>query len=725
MIYHVKIVLKYKHLSKMENCIPLWIVHKNISKLRAALELVVGHKPKVSDDELLHLTKKYAKTLKYHLSKMEWSKYPSEMMNSQMSSKYRSERSYNGMPLDILKSGIQKYCRRSNFDKAVWCAIELDLFSYSCDDSRRATGIITNFIHRLMIIYLEDVSLGALHEWSRLSSLFDDLQRCRKERKTLKISDSVFRKNRKTEMNAVVEIVHILASSPHTRILSHYMTCFGRVRSLPVKEVARIVTPEFATLYDSLDEPVHECSLEFKLNECEKEVEQEVTSFIACLEKRLPSCVYWAYEILRKLAKCSKRFGKTATEYLLFSILEHFVDAEYFKLAIEWFNELSTVKEKDLCWMILICHLLHENEVNLDAPESKLDVVPSSLYARNLDGQVIEIDDFVVDMHTQQGRREKKGRIAFAQEGSYVDNESPVTVAVYKTIYEAVKVAQEKGIEHVTAVDELSYKESERFEVRCRAQVTCAATRPCVYFAVDKISQQKIVVKGPYPSKKEACKTLVNYQAKTLFEGIDGVPVMQEELYPDLFENCPFGFRKDCNRNEKYPFLVFQDMTEEDELPTKLKNTNMWKDTTVVDWDLVESCIPIPKALAKTDPIAYRLYILNVLYRYVVGIGDLADRNFLYLPKTHMVYSIDEEAFGKEVDLYSNLRKNKATEAKDWIAKEWKTIQDTLAKWKEKVSSSEGMTFLKKLYGLKYKEMIERLETIQNKKKCMQLFEEH
>ena len=35
--------------------------------------------------------------------------------------------SYHGLPIDILKSGIQKYVRRGKSPKALWCMVEYDI----------------------------------------------------------------------------------------------------------------------------------------------------------------------------------------------------------------------------------------------------------------------------------------------------------------------------------------------------------------------------------------------------------------------------------------------------------------------------------------------------------------------------------------------------------------------------------------------------------------------
>ena len=76
------------------------------------------------------------------------------VMSNKLSDKFRDEVTWNGYASDIMKSGLQKYIRRGVLDKALYCAGELDLFKEAPD---RGETIRTNFLHRLMIIYMEDV----------------------------------------------------------------------------------------------------------------------------------------------------------------------------------------------------------------------------------------------------------------------------------------------------------------------------------------------------------------------------------------------------------------------------------------------------------------------------------------------------------------------------------------------------------------------------------------
>ena len=63
--------------------------------------------------------------------------------------------SWNGIEIDVLKSGLQKYIRRGIFDKALWCVYELNLFSEmitrTTEKQSGLKALSTNLIHLLII----------------------------------------------------------------------------------------------------------------------------------------------------------------------------------------------------------------------------------------------------------------------------------------------------------------------------------------------------------------------------------------------------------------------------------------------------------------------------------------------------------------------------------------------------------------------------------------------
>jgi len=82
-----------------------------------------------------------------------------------MISTFRNESTSHGWRLDEMKSGMQKYIRRGNQEKALYCVYQIDIFA---DLGKVGERIRTNMIHRLMIIFIEDVGLGNYKLWKYL-----------------------------------------------------------------------------------------------------------------------------------------------------------------------------------------------------------------------------------------------------------------------------------------------------------------------------------------------------------------------------------------------------------------------------------------------------------------------------------------------------------------------------------------------------------------------------
>jgi hypothetical protein len=97
-------------------------------------------------------------------------------------------------------------------------------------------------------------------------------------------------------------------------------------------------------------------------------------------------------------------------------------------------------------------------------------------------------------------------------------------------------------------------------------------------------------------------------------------------------------------------------------------------------------------------------YVHNLLFRYLFGISDLADRNFLMV--NGQVISIDEEIEGKLNGLNYELKKNKCIFIQNWLKDNYEKLN--VNKW-----------FLIKtgtrVQLLKYEE-------ITNKEYCLRLF---
>jgi hypothetical protein len=93
-------------------------------------------------------------------------------------------------------------------------------------------------------------------------------------------------------------------------------------------------------------------------------------------------------------------------------------------------------------------------------------------------------------------------------------------------------------------------------------------------------------------------------------------------------------------------------------------------------------------------------YVHAILFRYLLGISDYADRNFVL--KDGRVISIDEDVENHEINLYTTLKKNKAQFVYEWLKENYEKLD--VVRWEPKMSSQQ-----------------EKLKQIQNKVLCLQL----
>ncbi|MHC5062202.1 MAG: hypothetical protein ACYTFK_14150, partial [Planctomycetota bacterium] len=78
-----------------------------------------------------------------------------------MITKYRNEKSEHGHRFSTLKSAIQKYIRRNEIDKGMYCINELLKFNKMIKiDPKNTKRIMTNIANRIVVIANEDIGIG-------------------------------------------------------------------------------------------------------------------------------------------------------------------------------------------------------------------------------------------------------------------------------------------------------------------------------------------------------------------------------------------------------------------------------------------------------------------------------------------------------------------------------------------------------------------------------------
>lgn len=614
-------------------------------------------------------------------------------MSALLSTTYRKHITWNGYPADVMKSGLQKYIRRGIVDKALYCAKELDLYK-DAPNAKEGEGIRTNFLHRLMIIFMEDVANLSLFDsmYIHMNSLF-------KEREKEDRSEE-------KEQEWIRQVVQQLCTSSKARICSH-------VRAI------------FYSKYEPLHEQypsIQALWAEIKQNDQQENLlEHHCALFKRYLKEKNILAVYYAFQIAASEQRLKEKlFRSSQPVWFIFHQLLHplsIVKTERVKKFVEWYKEhIGGMKEGFMCWLL---PLLYELDI---VPLGEAQPVKDSPYVpQNRKGEKIDIEDYVLDKHTSKGRG--KGLIEFVLNGARVSPEAAFVNPLWKQFYEDGKrweegapilgglpptpVRKEESKEKPKEKpkeepkDSPHQRESEAYEFVVRTQLTTSSTKMDVYFARDNTGKL-VVIKGPYSERTEI-DILISHTEWKKANGLPYHTFVVRELIPDRWpEGVPLGARNRINRSQPAYFLVLDSYLQESELRTMNHSSTLWPVTEVVDWKQIPFHFTY-----KQRPLTqqeYKDYIHALLFRYVFGISDWADRNFLM--SKGRVISIDEEIENRELDVYATVQKNKAAMIHQWLTNHYDQLE--VSQWNVQGAAKQA-----------------KLAIIQHREQCLALFAPH
>ncbi len=636
-------------------------------------------------------------------------------MSSKMSTKFRNQVTWNGYPMDVMKSGLQKYIRRGMTEKALYCAGELDLFKEAAE--KEGEGIRTNLFNRILITYMEDVE-----NLSIAKQVGDAVTALYQERT---------RPNRSKEKEETIlsDVVVLLSHSTKARMCSHVRAVFNPTY---------FTSKELYEAYPSLQPYWNE--IRKNLQESPKpSLEDASKKFALYLKQKSLLAIYYGFQVAASEEKLPQRIlGSSKPVWFLFKQLLEYAP-EMTNLMLGWSkNYIDGMKEDFMCWLLPLLHVVGA------VPAGEPPVYDRSAYAstwdRNRGGETIEVDDFIEDRHTHKGRG--KSLMEFALIGAHVENEAPFVNDLWKAFYEDGKRFEEgiapKGEKSLSAnvieaslypipstasVDALEEKqpvvprsmkripkpsntqpllvtnqsaqnraedakESTAYNFVVRAQLTTTNTKQDVYFAKEPSTQKLVVVKGPFRDRTGIDILVSNNEWKQK-HGLPLLPVVVRSLIPDRWpEGVPLGARNKIDRTQPAYFLVFDSMIDESDLKTKMHSSKLWPETEVVDWDRIPFHFDY-----QTRPLTnqeMKDYVHALLYRYLLGVSDLADRNFLM--RNGRVISIDEDVEDHEVNLYQDMRKNKAEVVYKWLLEHWDQLD--VDEWDVKKQNSAQLARL-------------------------------
>jgi len=204
------------------------------------------------------------------------------------------------------------------------------------------------------------------------------------------------------------------------------------------------------------------------------------------------------------------------------------------------------------------------------------------------------------------------------------------------------------------------YKKETYYQFIIRADIPKTALSIDAYYAMTP-NNKLVYIKGPYTTK-DRIKALCNNTNWKQKNGISHVPFIIESLIPDRWpEGVPIGIRNTLDCSKRAYFIIFDSPIEIDTLPRTTMRSRKWSKTEIIDWNAIRFYYQyaISTEQQQLD------YMHAILFRYVLGISNLSNDNFIMIGDRTI--SINEETEGESINFHTELSPAKIEYVHDWL----------------------------------------------------------
>jgi len=347
--------------------------------------------------------------------------------------------SYYGYKLDILKSAAQKYLRRREETKMLWCVGEIYLFhvfARTQQEKRCARGIITNLLNRMIIMMDEELLFAEWDKYLICRSLLEQ-----------------FEKSKRENFISLIKVCRILCRSKLLRLNSDIRGYFDRGMHLwgvpkPKQHIKSLV--EGATGFGFMKgcgNPTLKGLGLLRQSADDGDVLLDMANFIYYFDRKDPNCFYWAFKICYRREKGARRFKRTDCEYIIWEYLfQKGKGNKYLMKYLQYKLEEYFVKNRGerFIWLTAsIMMVMHKDNTDWDPHKLTFDIEVSEADILEIfeEREKLEIDDYAIDMHCSLGRKRGKNKVDFIKEGSLVvDEDKEYFVSKWRDMYNSGKI---------------------------------------------------------------------------------------------------------------------------------------------------------------------------------------------------------------------------------------------------------------------------------------------
>jgi hypothetical protein len=369
--------------------------------------------------------------------------------------RYRLEKSFFGYDPSVLKSGIQKYGRRAEVQKGLWCLVEMDLFSLLewdgaaldaylrkyPEETRKNTQtaakrLRTNMVNRLVVMMTEEVNISAWWMPSKILYLYEKW---------------IENRGNASSRKFLVDMYLYLTSQKMIRLISDLHSVFllppDYVKRYQMDDLLQIhynIQKRYPKIYSGQAE-VGKLKWEVDMDRYPTEVRSCIKGIIYNLEKNSDHVFYWIKKLCdlereEWVFKENKSKSKNKFEYkykylkivweILYRLIDYNSEYEFVRetiCALQKFYTRMGHREKPIYLYHAVLLIVRRNEIDWNSTAPPVDTPIADivkLYADHLGGGKMKIDGYVLDLHTKKMKWSAHCLEKFALEGAYVKNEN-------------------------------------------------------------------------------------------------------------------------------------------------------------------------------------------------------------------------------------------------------------------------------------------------------------
>ena len=356
--------------------------------------------------------------------------------------RYRLEKSFFGIHPSVLKSGIQKYARREEVEKGLWCLVEMDLFSLlewngaalnaylrkypeeTVENTKaQAKRLRTNMINRLVVMMSEEVNIST---WWMPLKIFELYQKWHANR------------GNASSRKYLVDMYLYLTSQKMIRLISDlhsvYLLPPEYVKPKQMNDLLRIhrdIQGQYPKIYSD-QAIVGELDWNLGLDEYSAALHPCIKGIAYNLEKGSDHVFFW----IKKLCDLEKEDGATKYQYIkivwtiLYRFIDQYTECEFARETIcalnEFFKRMGH-REKPIYLYHAVLVLTRRDEIDWSSNAPNIDTpmaYVTKLYDDHLGGNKVKMDEYVLDLHTKKMKWNNQCLEKFALEGAYIKNQN-------------------------------------------------------------------------------------------------------------------------------------------------------------------------------------------------------------------------------------------------------------------------------------------------------------